>query len=83
VVMVYFGWRIMRTSLRNKAAGQPSEDWLAQTVAVAVIVLSAIHSLADFSLEIQANTFVFLALVACGASSTFQVSQQVEPSKWQ
>jgi len=83
VVLIYFGWRIVRVSLRNKASGQPGEDWLAQTVAAAAIALSAIHSLADFSLEIQANTYVFLALVACGAASTFHVAPQAEPSEWQ
>lgn len=40
-----------------------------QSVALAgfaVIVLGAIHSLVDFSLEIQANTFLFLAIIALG-----------------
>jgi O-antigen ligase len=41
----------------------------AQTVALAVIIVGALHSLVDISLEIQANTFVFLALTAIGLAS--------------
>lgn len=45
-------------------------SWLAQTIALSVMVVGALHSLVDFSLEVQANTFVFLSLVAVGLGST-------------
>lgn len=41
-----------------------------QAIALGVIAIGAIHSLVDFSLEIPANTFVFLALLAAGTAST-------------
>lgn len=40
----------------------------AQIVALGVIAVGGLHSLADFSLEIQANTLCFLALVALGVA---------------
>lgn len=46
--------------------------WVSQAVALGAIVLCALHSLVDFSLEIQANTFVFLAIVAAGLAATRQ-----------
>jgi O-antigen ligase len=41
-----------------------------QAIGAGVLTVGAIHSLVDFSLEIPANTFVFLALLAAGAVST-------------
>ncbi|MGV8833383.1 MAG: O-antigen ligase family protein [Devosia sp.] len=41
-----------------------------QAIALGVLSIGAIHSMVDFSLEIPAVTFVFLALLAAGASST-------------
>lgn len=43
-------------------------DWTAPGAAVGVIVVAAIHSLVDFSLEMEANVFVFLALLAIGVA---------------
>ncbi|CUH84335.1 O-antigen ligase family protein [Thalassovita mediterranea] len=40
--------------------------YLPAAIAVAVIVLTGAHSLVDFSLEIAANVYVFIALVALG-----------------
>lgn len=40
--------------------------YLPAAVAVAVIALTGVHSLVDFSLEIAANVYVFIALVALG-----------------
>ncbi|MCR6673593.1 O-antigen ligase [Devosia ginsengisoli] len=41
-----------------------------QAIALGVLGVGGVHSLVDFSLEIPANTFVFLALLAAGAAST-------------
>lgn len=41
-------------------------SFVAPCAAIGVIVVGGVHSLADFSLEIQANTFVWLAIVAAG-----------------
>lgn len=42
------------------------------SVAIGVIVIAAIHSLVDFSLEIQAVTMLFTALMAVGMSDTLR-----------
>lgn len=44
-------------------------SFTAQVIALGVIVVGAVHSLADFSLEIQANTFLFLTLIASGLAT--------------
>lgn len=41
-------------------------DWAAPSIAVGAMLVGAIHSLVDFSLEIEANMFLLLALVAIG-----------------
>lgn len=51
--------------LLRRAASNQFTGYLAQA-GVAVIVVGAVHSLADFSLEIQANVFLFLILIALG-----------------
>jgi len=43
----------------------------AQAIALGSLVACALHSLVDFSLEIPANTLIFLALLAAGAASAF------------
>lgn len=53
--------------LRNIVTRRGS--WRAQVAGFAVIVLGGVHSLADFSLEIPANTFLFIALVAAALAS--------------
>lgn len=40
--------------------------------ALGVLVLGALHSLVDFSLEIEANTFLFLVILALGLTSPRQ-----------
>jgi O-antigen ligase len=44
-------------------------DILPAAIATAVIALTAVHALVDFSLEIAANTYLFVALVALGLPS--------------
>lgn len=41
-------------------------SWRAQAMVLGVIVAGGLHSLVDFSLEIQANTLLFIALLAIG-----------------
>jgi len=45
-----------------------SADWTAPAAAVCVTVVAALHSTVDFSLEMQANAFLFLALLALGVA---------------
>ncbi len=45
-----------------------SGDWTAPAAAVAVSVVAAVHSTVDFSLEMQANVFLFLAILAVGVA---------------
>lgn len=53
-----------------QAMRQDIGSWTAQIAAFAVIVQVAIHSTVDFSLEIPANTFLFVAIVAAGLATT-------------
>lgn len=48
--------------------GHARLGWSARAAALGAILVGAIHSLSDFSLEMQANTFMFLLLVALGNS---------------
>jgi O-antigen ligase len=45
--------------------------WAIQATGLAVLVIAGIHSLVDFSLEIQANAMFFVALVAAAVGSTY------------
>lgn len=45
-------------------------SWTSQIAALGVIVQIAIHSVVDFSLEIPANTMIFVAIVAAGLATT-------------
>jgi len=50
-------WRIFRSTRRR---------WINAAIALGVITTAAIHSLADFSLEIQAVAYLFVAILAIG-----------------
>ena len=63
VILMLVTWKLLRSLMHSR------RDWMSQTVALAVIVAGAVHSLVDFSLEIQANTFMFIALIAAGLSA--------------
>ncbi|WP_353646657.1 O-antigen ligase family protein [Mesorhizobium sp. WSM2239] len=39
------------------------DNWLEPTVATGVLIVAAVHSIVDFSLEIQANTLLLLLLI--------------------
>jgi O-antigen ligase len=64
--IVLFGYTAIRLVL---ALRSNTGSWMSQTVALAALVLAGVHSLADFSLELQANTFFFLALIAAGLTT--------------
>ena len=49
-----------------KAFRNSNRDYALSISALAVIIVAGIHSLVDFSLEIQANVFLFLAILALG-----------------
>ncbi|MGO4914514.1 O-antigen ligase family protein [Pseudogemmobacter sp. W21_MBD1_M6] len=56
-------------AVRLRRAVQRSETGKGQIVAaMGVIALTALHSMVDFSLEIEANVFLFLTLIALGLS---------------
>ena len=60
----YLAFRMLRSLIRREGS------WSAQTAGLGVIALGAVHSLVDFSLEIPANTLLFLAIVAAGTATT-------------
>jgi O-antigen ligase len=43
-------------------------DWTAPAATVAAIVVAALHSIVDFSLEMEANALFFLAILAIGVA---------------
>lgn len=49
-----------------KAIRNSNRDYVLSLSALGVIIVASIHSLVDFSLEIQANAFLFLAILAMG-----------------
>lgn len=58
VLLLIAGIRIVRGLDRVRA------DWTAKLAGLGVLVVGATHSLVDFSLEIQANTLLLLAIIA-------------------
>ncbi len=45
--------------------------WAVQATGLAVLTIGAVHSLVDFSLEIQANAMFFVAIVGAAVGSTY------------
>lgn len=66
LVFVWIGIRLTR------ALRQERPEWPIQAVGLAVLVVAGLHSLVDFSLEIQANAMFFVALIAMALGTTFQ-----------
>lgn len=64
LAIAYLAFRIARSLIRGDGS------WTAQTAALGVIAVGAIHSLADFSLEIQADALFFIAVVATGTATS-------------
>lgn len=50
-------------------SSRAGSDWTGRVAAVGVVVVAAVHSLADFSLEIQANTILFVTLLGIGTAA--------------
>lgn len=50
-------------------------DWLLPLAALGVTVTAALHSLVDFSLEIQANALLFAGLLALGLASPIDLGR--------
>lgn len=65
VIMAIIAWSLLKTSLER------SRDWTLPLAGFAVIVVAAVHSIVDFSLEIEANVLIFLAIVALGLAGAF------------
>ncbi|WIJ23918.1 O-antigen ligase family protein [Devosia sp. RR2S18] len=59
-VIALIGWR-SATAPRTCEA-----DWRSRSIAIGAIAVAAVHSLFDFSLEIQANAVLFVFLLALG-----------------
>lgn len=66
IPILLVGTTAVRLAWNSARAGS---DWTGRVAAVGVIVVAAIHSLADFSLEIQANTILFVLVLGIGASA--------------
>lgn len=66
ILLGMMAWRLLKSLLAGRGS------WRAQTVALGAITVGAVHSTVDFSLEIQANTIMFLALIALGYATTLR-----------
>ncbi|RYE49777.1 MAG: O-antigen ligase domain-containing protein [Hyphomicrobiales bacterium] len=66
IPILLVGVAAVRLAWNSSRAGS---DWAGRVAAVGVVVVAAVHSLADFSLEIQANTILFVLLLGLGTSA--------------
>jgi len=57
-------WRIFRLATRR---------WINAAIALGAIATTAVHSLADFSLEIQAVAYLFVAILAIGMAGPHKI----------
>lgn len=76
--LIFGSLPIILTGLVFAALVRNARRDLASAVAAAVIILSAIHALVDFSLEIQGYTVFFIAILACGLARTPGSDQRSE-----
>lgn len=63
IVVLGIGLRCFGLVIRRKS------DWVLPLASLGVIVTAALHSLVDFSLEMEANALFFAALLALGLAS--------------
>lgn len=70
IMLGLMGLRILGALLQKRGS------WRAQTVALGAIVVGAVHSTVDFSLEIQADTLMFLALIALGYAAALKSGKE-------
>ena len=64
LAVAFVAFRLISALMANQGS------WTAQIAALGVIVQLAIHSTVDFSLEIPANTLVFVAILVTGLATT-------------
>lgn len=66
IPILLVGVAAFRLGWNSSRAGS---DWTGRVAAFGVVIVAAVHSLADFSLEIQANTILFVLLLGLGTSA--------------
>ncbi|WP_404406570.1 O-antigen ligase family protein [Pelagibacterium halotolerans] len=62
IILLVIGWRCAQFVRRRE------HDWWLPLMALGALVVGAVHSTVDFSLEMQANTFFLLAILGLGVS---------------
>jgi len=70
VVMLGIALRCLQMTLVR------TKDWALPLAALGVMLTAGIHSLVDFSLEIQANAYVFAAILALGFAASNDFSRR-------
>ena len=60
-----------------RALAHPGVHWVAPATAVCLTVVAAVHSLVDFSLQIEANVMLYIAVLAAGAAQFELVRRHV------
>ena len=70
IAVAYVAFRLVKGLITGTGS------WTAQIAALGVILQVAIHSTVDFSLEIPANTLMFVAIMATGLASTIEPAPQ-------
>ncbi len=58
-----------------RSIGNSRVSWPAPAAALAVMIIAAIHSLVDFSLQIEANALIFTAIVAAGSAQAWRAAR--------
>lgn len=56
--------------------GTDKHTWVGEAAAIGVLATGAVHSLVDFSLEIQAVTLVYVAALSIGLASAWQAARK-------
>lgn len=56
--------------------GRDKDTWVGEAAALGVMATGAVHSLVDFSLEIQAIALVYIAVVSIGLASAWQAQRK-------
>jgi|TARA_A100001391_G_scaffold196597_2_gene175422 O-antigen ligase len=70
LVVLGIGLRCIQLVIRRKS------DWVLPLASLGIIVTAALHSLVDFSLEMEANALFFTALLALGLAGVTQYGRR-------
>jgi O-antigen ligase len=59
-----------------RAVVDPRADWIAPAAALSMTVIAAVHSLVDFSLQIEANVLIYVTILGAGTAQAWVAARQ-------